>query len=92
MSAEDSAVELRHLITQALSQEFSLLESAAFPMADRITERLFQLAGGTQVYIPKNNTEKRNAAIRAEFNGRNVDDICRRYGLSRSQLYRIAAK
>jgi Mor family transcriptional regulator len=50
-------------------------------------------SGGEQIYIAKicSNTDKktRNDLIRAQFTGRNLDDLCRKHGLSMRQVYRI---
>lgn len=85
----DAAVELRYLLVQALGKAFSLPENAALPLADRIADHLFSLAGGSELYIPKVDRKRRDAAIRDQFNGENRDEICQDYGISRRQLYRI---
>ena len=43
-------------------------------------------------YIPAEDREGRDAAIRAEFNGRNRDDVCRKFGISKSQFYKILSR
>ncbi|TQE91142.1 MAG: DNA-binding protein, partial [Spiribacter salinus] len=45
--------------------------------------------GGARLYIPCKDRAARDAAIRAEFTGRNHDEVCRRHGISRRTLYRI---
>ena len=48
--------------------------------------------GGREVYInkrPRSEYARRNAEIRGEFNGRNHDELARRHGLSRRQVYRL---
>jgi Mor family transcriptional regulator len=85
----DAAVELRHLLAQALGQAFNLSEAAAIPMANLIADKLFDLAGGNELYIPKVDRKRRNTAIRREFNGKNRAEICQRYGISKAQLYNI---
>ena len=82
----DNAALLVSLLIQA---EFDLDEQSALLLAQRVADGMFRLAGGEQLYIPKLDRRRRNAAIRREFNGRNVAEICARYGICRSQLYRI---
>ncbi|MGX2041808.1 Mor transcription activator family protein [Methylocaldum sp. MU1018] len=36
--------------------------------------------------------EARNARIRAEWNGRNVRELMKRHGVSRSTVYRVVGK
>ncbi|WP_022949535.1 Mor transcription activator family protein [Methylohalobius crimeensis] len=85
----DAAVELRNILTQAVCQAFDLSETAALSLAERIADNVFTLAGGSELYIPKLDRRHRQAAILAEFNGRNVDELSRRYGISKRQIYRI---
>lgn len=87
--ATDTAVELRYLLTMAIGKALSLTETAALPLADRIADNLFAMAGGREFYVPKVDRKRRNAAIREAFNGQNMEELCRRYGVSKSQLYRI---
>jgi Mor family transcriptional regulator len=82
-------VELRYLLTMAIGKAFSLSENAAMPLADRIADHLFVLAGGREFYVPRVDRKRRNAAIREAFNGQNMEEVCSRYGVSKSQLYRI---
>lgn len=44
--------------------------------------------GGQEVYLPAEDKAKRNEAIRAFFNGRNMDDVCKLYGVSPDTVYR----
>jgi len=48
--------------------------------------------GGREVYVnkrPRSEYARRNAEIRGEFNGRNHDELARRHGVSRRQIYRL---
>lgn len=50
--------------------------------------------GGQQIYIaskPADYISRRNRDIAAMFNGRNLLDVCREYGLSATQARRIVA-
>ncbi|QBQ54000.1 hypothetical protein [Nitrosococcus wardiae] len=48
-----AAVELRNILTAAIGQAFDLNENVALPLAERIAENLFTLAGGSELYVPK---------------------------------------
>ena len=51
------------------------------------------LLSGSQIYYPgRDIKQERNAKIRAEFKGYNRDEICSRYQISQSTLYRIVNK
>lgn len=45
--------------------------------------------GGARVWIPSLDKAQRNQAIRSAFNGRNHDEVCRRFRISRPTLWRI---
>jgi len=49
--------------------------------------------GGTNSYMPKTSPWQgriaRNLTIKKKFNGRNLDEICREYKVSRATVYRI---
>ncbi|ADE14159.1 conserved hypothetical protein [Nitrosococcus halophilus Nc 4] len=86
---DDAAVELRNILTAAIGQAFDMNENVALPLAERIAEHLFTLAGGSKLYVPKLDRQQRNAAILEQFNGRNAAELCGRYGISKAQFYRI---
>ena len=58
-------------------------------VAREVETRVRERYGGRRVYIAAPTREERNAAIRKEYNGRNRDEICRRWGISRTTLYRL---
>lgn len=87
--AEDAAATLHHAITLALQKHVGMNESFAASFATEILRGLRESMGGDYTYIPAPDRTARNAAIRAEFNGRNQDELCRKYSISRSRLYVI---
>jgi len=60
--------------------------------ADRLTREI----GGRSVYIPRRppwfDRIARDRAIMAAFDGRNVSELCRRFGVSRRTVYRLISK
>lgn len=54
--------------------------------------RLMQIRGGEKIYIPKTDcidAAVRNKAIRAEFNGANIRELARKYGLTETWVREI---
>ena len=85
----DTAVELHRILTASLTRRFGLPEIAAAALADEIAVEVRNEVGGSELYIPSPSRHARNAAIRAEFRGNNLDELARKYGLSRRQVERI---
>lgn len=67
-------------------------DHSARDMARALFGGLQRLRGGMEHYIPAEDREARDAAIRAEFNGRNRTEICQKYGIGKSQLYAIVRR
>lgn len=54
--------------------------------------RLMQIRGGEKIYIPKTDcidAAVRNKAIRTEFNGANIRELARKYGLTETWIREI---
>jgi Mor family transcriptional regulator len=84
----DSAVALHYDLTAILCEEFSLDELPASALAGRILHGLRARLGSREVYIPCPDRADRDAGIRRDFNGNNLSEVCRRYGVSASTVYR----
>ena len=66
---------------KAISASISAVESA---LAE---------CGGRQVYLPRRLPwPDRDLAIRNQFDGRNVEDLCRKFRVSRATVYRVVEK
>lgn len=89
---EDAAVALRHDVVLIVREEIGLNESFAIMVADAIVRGLQKLCGGGELYIPAPNKSERDAAIRREFNGKNLREVCNRYGVSKTRLYEIVGR
>lgn len=74
-----------------LSKTFT--EALTHMMAVEIERQVKGIAGGDSLYIHKSGSREdkreRNRLIRAQFTGDNHTELCRRFHLSRSQLYAI---
>jgi Mor family transcriptional regulator len=83
---------LAEVITDALrSPDFAMPETTARILAEQII-RVAAARGhaGAEYYLPSMQPvtrAERNAMIRAEFNGRNLAAICKKYGVSRRTVY-----
>ena len=87
--AEDSAVMLQYEMTAIVREEIGMTEHFASQISAAIVQGLRKRFSAQEIYIPAPSKAERNAAIKRDFNGQNRDEICRRYGVSRSTLYEI---
>jgi Mor family transcriptional regulator len=62
--------------------------SLADELREAIIEALQQRAGGDTIYILKRQKIDQDQ-LRAEFNGRNIDDLCERFKITRQRVYQI---
>lgn len=85
----DAAVALQYEITAIVREEIGLKEQLASQFANLILEGMRKRFGGADLYISTVDRVARNEAIRHDFNGRNHEEICRKYDISRTSLYRI---
>jgi len=87
--AEDNAAELKFEFTNIVTEEIGFNELFASQIAEALVRGLRKHYGGRKLYIPAPDKAERNAAIKAEFNGRNHESVCHRYSISRTTLYEI---
>ena len=89
----DIIAQVRAEIREALAY-FSLDSRLADDIAAASANRIKKLLCGKDLYIAKHSKaerRQRREAIRAEFDGRNHDAVCRRYRISRSTLFRATS-
>lgn len=90
---DDRGVSLRYLITAVIRDRAGFHERYASLLAADIVAGLSELRGGEEIYVPRSggrmSLEARDEAVRAAFNGRNRDEVCREFGISRSLFYLI---
>jgi Mor family transcriptional regulator len=61
-------------------------------LTDNIVERFAEEVGGERVYVsrkPRSAWSERNRQLRAEFNGRNHDELARKYRVSKRRVYQL---
>lgn len=93
----DHQVALANEITAILRERIGYHEQFAAPIAEAIVSGLAARRGGDVLYVPTGNRKprqltERNAAIRAEFNGRNRKQLCEKWGISKARLYQIVGE
>lgn len=88
-SSTDEAAHWVHDMREILRDRLAVQDPWASAMAVEIVEGMRHRLGGARVYLPRPNIEVRNEQIRRLFNGRNVQEICRRFGVTKSTVYRV---
>lgn len=93
MSAElDAAVTLRHDLVRIIRGCLGLPEKVAVPIADLLAQELCRtgmLKDWKQIPASESR-QTRRSVIGREFNGRNVEELMRKHGVSRATVYRAA--
>lgn len=82
---------LREDIAAALAADPAIDHARAQHLALQVLARLSAVYGTARLYIPSPRAG-RHARIRAEFNGRNADELAAAHGVARSTIYRIVGK
>lgn len=90
--AEDAAVQLERDFLAIVREEIGMHEGLAGIFARALVDGLRRRLGGQDLYIPAPDRSVRDAAIRREFCGSNIEDVMKRYGLSRTRIYEICAQ
>jgi len=88
----DHAALWQQEMTEIVRERLSVGEPWAGAMAREIVEGLRARLGGDDIYVPAPDIQARNVRIRELFNGRNVRELCRLFGLSRSSIYEICSR
>lgn len=86
--AEASALLLEREVALIVQEELGLKEQFATAFAQAIVKGLRERLGGDDIYIPAPDKSERNAQIRAMFNGRNLKEVCARFGVGHDTVYR----
>lgn len=88
----DNATALLYDMTDILREQFGLDEPLALALAEKVIAGCRRKWGAQEIYIPAPDKADRDAAIRREFNGRNLAEVCQRHGVSRSRVYEIVSR
>jgi Mor family transcriptional regulator len=87
-----AATELLNEMSVIVREEIGFTDHFAEQIAAALTRGLRRRLGGQEIYIPAEDKSTRDESIRAEFNGRNRDQIMHKYGISKSRLYEIVGR
>lgn len=93
---DDAAVQLQADMEAIVAKATGMHPHLAGPMAQSLVEAMREQLGGKRVYIPAPRLrrdeiearERRDDAIVAMFNGRNLSDVMRSLDVSRRTVYR----
>ncbi len=91
----DESISIQYLLTAALVGEAGFPEEQASKIALQVLTGFNKAGvGGERLYVPCTVVDRRarDSAIRAEFNGRNHDELARKWDISRASVYRIVAQ
>lgn len=88
---------LADVITDALkSPTFAMPHDTAKTLAEQILRSAAERGhSGSEYYLPSMNhmtREERNASIRKEFIGCNLSEVCRKYGVGKTTVYRACKR
>lgn len=90
--AEDAAVQLERDFLTIVREDIGMNEGFAGLFARALVDGLRRRLGGQDLYIPAPDRSERDAAIRREFCGSNIEEMMKRYGLSRTRIYEICSR
>ena len=85
-------VDLADHCSDVLQEMSALSAERCHEIAQVIMRRMSEHWGGQQVYFPKGlsmELEERDLQIYGEYNGRNRDELCLKYGISVQRFYQI---
>lgn len=89
---QDAVLQMTSDMAEIIVEALSSNEQLRHMLASCIVAGLRRKYGGDQIYMPKTSKSERlarDAALLAEFNGRNLDELCKRHGISIDTGYRI---
>lgn len=89
---EDAALQLEREFVQIVREEIGMTEQLASGFAQALVAGLRRRMGGSELWIPAPSRSDRDAAIRRDFDGTNLSEVMRRYGVGRSTVYRAAGR
>lgn len=75
-----------------LREEFNLNHNEALQRAASLMDRVSAVRPADNYYWPSKAKSERDAAILREFNGRNLQEIKHKYGVSKATVYSIRSK
>jgi len=89
---EDAAIELEREVAEIVQEQTGMNHQFAIPLAQAIVIGMRRRYGAGNLYVPSLATaerDRRDAAMRAMFNGRNLGEVASHFGLSVRQTRTI---
>lgn len=90
--AEDAAVQLEREMAEILRERIGYREPFASSIAAEIVAGLRERRGGDDMYVPAPDKRARDAEIRRIFNGSNLEEVMRLFGVSQATVYRATGR
>ncbi|MFL9669000.1 Mor transcription activator family protein [Variovorax sp. AB1(2024)] len=87
--AEDAAVQLEHDFVGIIRDEIGMHEPLATVFSRALVRGLRRVLGGQDLYIPTPDKSERDASIRRDYNGDNMEELMRAHGIGRTRFYEI---
>lgn len=87
--SDDAAVQLERDITNIVREETGMHEGIATMFSQALVRGLRRRLGGQELYIPVPDRAERDAAIRRDFDGNNMEELMRRHEIGRTRFYEI---
>lgn len=78
----------RDILKRIIERLREIEPSFSEDVAVQIEQQIRQEYAGERVYIPKHDPDRR-AKVLKRFNGNNVDDVARQFGVHRVTVYRF---
>lgn len=90
---DDVRLQMRMRIVRVIRESTGLLEQFAVPIANEVLQVVERDIDGQALSRTDGELQaQRDRLVRAEFNGRNRAEVCRRHGISKATFYRIIAR
>jgi Mor family transcriptional regulator len=91
---EEVAISLVNTITKSIREKLGLREQYAVQFAREIVEGLRDQLGGERLYVPMLQADRveRDKAIRSQFNGTNLREVCKQHRVARATVYRVVRR
>lgn len=86
-----NAIQLHYDLLLIIREEIGFKDKFAEQFASAIARGLQRRLGGREIYIPAEDKHDRDEQIRKEFNGRNRDEIMKKFAISKTRLYEIVS-
>jgi len=80
---------LQQDIAAAMKESIGFNDDIANSLAGSLMNKLQAKWGGREVYIPSLKSKDRNKLVKNDFNGLNHTEVCKKYDISLSTLYRV---